>query len=184
MLRSLNVATPASAATVSVPLKLPPPGLAPIASVTSPVKVFTGFPSASRAVTCTAGVIGAPATVEAGSTVTCTVTATDNRGDPTVTWVVRRDGTSVASGDGDASLTITFIATVTGTYTVDVMATDTAGNQQASSQAVAAQSPPLTAGKGPFAARADWADQYARHVCVLIGRPNVTVDVDNSTVGY
>src|SRR3989304_2936490 len=66
MVTLLNAATPATAATVTVPLKVPPPGLAPIASVTLSGYVFTGFPSVSRAVTCTAGVIGAPASVESG----------------------------------------------------------------------------------------------------------------------
>jgi hypothetical protein len=40
------------------------------------------------------------------------------------------------------------------------------------------------AGKAPFEAHADWAHQFARHVSVLIGRPNITVDVENSIVGY
>src|SRR2546422_6368820 len=61
MLRSLKVATPATAATVVVPEREPPPGLCSIATVTLPVNVSTAFPSASRATTGTAGVMVAPA---------------------------------------------------------------------------------------------------------------------------
>jgi len=39
-------------------------------------------------------------------------------------------------------------------------------------------------GPEPFRARSDWAQQYALHVCVLVDRANVTVDVDNATVGF
>src|SRR2546427_232053 len=61
MLRSLKVATPATAATVVVPEREPPPGLCSIATVTLPENVSTPFPSASRATTGTAGVMVAHA---------------------------------------------------------------------------------------------------------------------------
>src|SRR3989442_12059489 len=61
MLRSLKVATPATAATVVVPERDPPRGLCSIATVTLPENVSTAFPSASRATTGTAGVMVAPA---------------------------------------------------------------------------------------------------------------------------
>src|SRR5438093_11789108 len=61
MLRSLKVATPATAATVVVPEREPPPGLCSIATVTLPVNVSTAFPSASRATTGTGGAMVAPA---------------------------------------------------------------------------------------------------------------------------
>src|SRR5438094_10547722 len=61
MLRSLKVATPATAATVVVPEREPPPGLCSIATVTLPVNVSTAFPSASRATTGTGGAMIAPA---------------------------------------------------------------------------------------------------------------------------
>src|SRR5439155_15980523 len=64
-----KVATPPTAATVVVPDKVPPTGLAPIATVTAPLKPGTVFPRASRAVTCTAGVMAAPAVVLLGCVV-------------------------------------------------------------------------------------------------------------------
>src|SRR6266699_3515744 len=69
MLTPENVATPATAATVVVPDRVPLPGLVPIASVTLPVNPVTVFPWASRAVICTAGLIAAPATASLGGTV-------------------------------------------------------------------------------------------------------------------
>src|SRR5689334_19353994 len=70
MLSVLNVATPLTAGTVVVPARVPPPGLAPSATLTLPVKPVTGLPTASRALTWIAGVIVAPAVVVAGG---CTV---------------------------------------------------------------------------------------------------------------
>src|SRR5574341_234694 len=61
MLKSLKVATPASAATVVVPDSVPPPGLVEMATVTLPVNDFTVFSRASRAATRIAGVMVAPA---------------------------------------------------------------------------------------------------------------------------
>src|SRR5207249_5643801 len=58
-----------TAATVVVPLSALPPELLPSATVTLPVKLGTGFPAGSSAVTWTAGVIAAPATVFDGWTV-------------------------------------------------------------------------------------------------------------------
>src|SRR5205807_10220330 len=63
-----NVATPALAATVAVPRSVPFPGFVPIATVTFPVNPVAVLLLASRAVTCTAGVIVAPADVVLGST--------------------------------------------------------------------------------------------------------------------
>src|SRR5205823_3672610 len=68
MLSPGNVATPATAATVVVPERVPLPGFAPSAIVTLPVKPVAVFPCPSSAVTCIAGVIAAPATVLLGWT--------------------------------------------------------------------------------------------------------------------
>src|SRR5690348_13008054 len=64
-----NVATPLTAATVAVPDSVPPPGLLPSATVTFPVKLVTVLPRLSCVVTCTDGVIAAPATTLDGCTV-------------------------------------------------------------------------------------------------------------------
>src|SRR5262245_11248149 len=64
-----NVATPPTAATVAVPDSVPPPGLAPIATVTLAVELVTVFPSVSCAVTCTAGLMALPAVALVGCTV-------------------------------------------------------------------------------------------------------------------
>src|SRR5438093_1002543 len=69
MLSVEKVATPATAATVAVPERAPAAGFVPIATVTAPVKPGTVFPRASRAVTCTAGVMAAPAGVLLGCVV-------------------------------------------------------------------------------------------------------------------
>src|SRR5438128_4625926 len=69
MLKPANVATPPAAATVVVPDSAPPPGFVPSATVTFAVNWVAVFPCASCAVTCTAGVIGAPAVVLDGWTV-------------------------------------------------------------------------------------------------------------------
>src|SRR6266566_3699575 len=61
MLRPENVATPLTAATGPPPVSVPPPGLVPIASVTSPLNVVAVCPAASCAVTFTGGVIATPA---------------------------------------------------------------------------------------------------------------------------
>src|SRR5438309_8589303 len=68
-MRALNLAAPFPAATVVVPPRVAPPGLVPSATVTLPVKLGTGFPAASSALTWTAGLIAAPATVLDGCTV-------------------------------------------------------------------------------------------------------------------
>src|ERR671922_3069856 len=68
MLKAENVATPATAATLFVPDKVPVLGFVPSATVTLPVKPVAVFPCASCAVTCTAGVIAAPAAVLVGCT--------------------------------------------------------------------------------------------------------------------
>src|SRR5512134_472893 len=70
MLRSANVATPATAVTVAVPVSTPPgPALLAIAIVTPPVKDGVMLPAASRASTTTAGPIAAPAVTWDGWTV-------------------------------------------------------------------------------------------------------------------
>src|SRR5262245_29217519 len=69
MLRSLKVATPATAVTDFVPDSVPPAGFVPIATVTLPVNPVATLPRTSFAVTCTAGVIWAPAVVVPGCTV-------------------------------------------------------------------------------------------------------------------
>src|SRR5213078_609344 len=61
MLRFGNVATPETAAAVVVPDSVPPPALEPSVTLTLPAKPVATLPSASCAVTCTAGVIAAPA---------------------------------------------------------------------------------------------------------------------------
>src|SRR6266849_3625663 len=68
MLRVENVVTPAVAATVAVPDRVPPPGMVPIAVETLPVNPVAELPSASKAVTCTAGAIVAPAVALVGCT--------------------------------------------------------------------------------------------------------------------
>src|SRR5206468_620885 len=68
MLTPGNVATPATAATVVVPERVPLPGFAPSATVTLLVQPVAVFPCPSSALTCTAGVIPAPATVLLGWT--------------------------------------------------------------------------------------------------------------------
>ncbi len=66
MLSVPNVATPPAALTIEVPDNVPPAGLVPIATLTLPVNPVTRFPSASRALTCTAGTIARPAVVAVG----------------------------------------------------------------------------------------------------------------------
>src|SRR6266576_2007542 len=68
MLSPGNVASPATAATVLVPDKVPVPGFVPIATVMFPVNPLAVLPLASWAVTWTAGVIAAPAVVVLGCT--------------------------------------------------------------------------------------------------------------------
>src|SRR3954463_16542117 len=67
-----KVATPPTAATVVVPDSVPPPGLAPMATVMLAVELVTVLPNASCTDTCTAGLIAAPAV----SLVGCAVNAT------------------------------------------------------------------------------------------------------------
>ena len=66
-----KVATPATAAAVVVPESLAPlvPVPVVIVSVTSPVNPVTVLPNASCTVSCTAGLIAAPAVVVVGCTV-------------------------------------------------------------------------------------------------------------------
>ncbi len=69
MLRLENVATPATAATVVVPERVPPPGFVAIATVTFPANAVAVLPCPSSAVNRTAGVIAAPAVALLGCTV-------------------------------------------------------------------------------------------------------------------
>src|SRR2546428_12871637 len=72
MLKSENVATPFTAVAVLVPDSVPgisKPPLCPIATVTAPVKLATELPSASTAVTVTAGRMVARGSVVLGWTV-------------------------------------------------------------------------------------------------------------------
>src|SRR6266550_7568552 len=69
MLSPERVATPATAVTLVVPARVPLPGLVPIATVTLPANPVAVLPCASRAVSCTAGAIVAPAVVVLGWTV-------------------------------------------------------------------------------------------------------------------
>src|SRR5438128_11554511 len=68
-LRPGKVATPATAACVGTPPSVAPLWFAPSATVMLPVNCVAVLPAASRAVTRTAGVIGAPAAVAFGCTV-------------------------------------------------------------------------------------------------------------------
>src|SRR3989442_651711 len=69
MLRSGKVAAPRTAATVVVPERVTLAGLVPIATVMLVVAVVTVLLWASWTVTCTAGVIAAPAAALLGCTV-------------------------------------------------------------------------------------------------------------------
>src|SRR5947207_2315159 len=69
MLNPGNVATPPAAATAVVPESVPPPGFAPDARGTVALKAVAVLPCDYCAVTCTAGVIVAPAVVLVGCTV-------------------------------------------------------------------------------------------------------------------
>src|ERR1041385_7947345 len=75
MLKSENVATPATAGTILVPDRLPPPGFVPIDRVMLPANVVTVFPCASCAVTLMAGAIFTPAVVVEGCTVKASLVA-------------------------------------------------------------------------------------------------------------
>src|SRR5512134_629951 len=71
-----KLATPAAAATPVMPSSTPVPGgFVTIARVTVPVKPVAVLPNASLAVTCTAGVIAAPATASLGCTVNASAVA-------------------------------------------------------------------------------------------------------------
>jgi hypothetical protein len=69
MLKVEKVATPFTAAKLVVPASVPPLGLVPSTTITVPVKPVAVFPEASCALTCTAGVITAPAVALVGCTV-------------------------------------------------------------------------------------------------------------------
>src|SRR5881396_1778447 len=75
MLRLRKVATPATAGTVVVPERVPLAGLAPIAAVTSPVKLVARLPNPSRAVTSIWGAIVAFAVAVLGGTLNASCVA-------------------------------------------------------------------------------------------------------------
>src|SRR5437016_8120581 len=75
MLNPEKVATPATAATVLVPDKVPLLGFVPIATVMLPVNPVAVLPLPSWAVTSTAGVIAATATVFVGWTLNTSAVA-------------------------------------------------------------------------------------------------------------
>ena len=64
-----NVATPCAAGTVVVPVSVPPPGFAAIATVTPPAYAVSVLANWSRAVTWTGGAIAVPETALVGCTV-------------------------------------------------------------------------------------------------------------------
>ena len=64
--RALKVATPLTALTVLVPLRVPPPGFVPMATVIEAVLPVTTLPFASSTSKVTAGLIETPATVFVG----------------------------------------------------------------------------------------------------------------------
>src|ERR1700722_6053464 len=68
MLKFEKVATPLTALTVAVPLRVPLPGLLPIAMVTELVAVVTVLPFASSTLTVIAGAIVPPVAVLDGCT--------------------------------------------------------------------------------------------------------------------
>ena len=74
ILRFEKVATPFTAATVAVPESVPADGFVPIAMVTELAAVVTVFPWASM-VTCTAGVMDAPAATFEGWTLNASFAA-------------------------------------------------------------------------------------------------------------
>src|SRR3954467_15306022 len=75
MERLEKVATPLDAASVVVPESVPPPGLAPMATVMLAVELVTVFPNASCTATCTGGLIAAPAVALVGWTMSATLEA-------------------------------------------------------------------------------------------------------------
>src|SRR5207245_1620712 len=106
--RSENVARPPTAATVFVPERVPPPGFEfdGMASVMFPVNCVAVLPNASRAVTCTGGVITAPAGVLLGGTVNASCVAV-----PAVPSAVKVTGLPVTP-DGEAVAVRVFVPTV------------------------------------------------------------------------
>src|SRR3989441_9097985 len=75
MLRPANAATPLTEFSDVVPDRVPPAGFVPMATVTLPANAVAVFPWASCAVTCTAGVIAAPAMALLGGTVNASCVA-------------------------------------------------------------------------------------------------------------
>src|SRR3954462_6026334 len=75
MERLENVATPLTADTAVVPDSAPPPGLVPMATVMLAVELVTVLLNASCTVTCTAGLIAAPAISSVGCAVNASFVA-------------------------------------------------------------------------------------------------------------
>src|SRR6266850_6453051 len=75
MRRSEKFATPFTAATVAVPVRLPPLTFAPIVTVTTAVALVTVLPDASSIATATTGLIATPAVALLGWVVKASFTA-------------------------------------------------------------------------------------------------------------
>src|SRR5437867_13254363 len=75
MLKLAKLATPSTAVAVVGAERVPPPGFTTIDMATVPANPVAVLPSASRAVTWTAGVTAAPAVVLVGCTVNTSVLA-------------------------------------------------------------------------------------------------------------
>src|SRR5512144_1220938 len=88
MVRDANVATPPAAFTMVVPPSVPPPGLAPSAIVTSPVKSLTSAPFPSLASTTTAGATADPAMAFTGSTLKASTLAPGGGDDVSLPQVI------------------------------------------------------------------------------------------------
>jgi hypothetical protein len=105
-------------------------------SAIASIRVFFDNEKPSIAITCNG------LTVEVGSTVTCIIAATDNRGTPDVSWVVRKEGSNVTSGVGN---TISFTAAETGDYAVEASAVDSVGNIDTANRLITAERKPWDA---------------------------------------
>src|SRR5687767_4661490 len=98
MERLEKVAMPADAATVVVPDSVPPPGLAPMATVMLAVELVTVLSKASRTVTRTAGAIATPATAFVGCTVKASLVA--------AAWLMLNAADVAAVSDAEVALSV------------------------------------------------------------------------------
>src|SRR5439155_1622186 len=106
MLSEGNVATPAIAANVRVPDKVPPAGLNASVTVTLPAKPVAVLPRESNAVTRTAGLMVAPVVVVLGCTVTASWVAVPGAMVKPALVRLARSGVVAASGDPSPALPI------------------------------------------------------------------------------